>query len=49
MEKKELESLIRFSKTRLNERAGLIMMSPSTVYLLKQTIRGLDKLLARNG
>lgn len=49
MEKKELESLIRFWKTRLNECAGLIMMSPSTVYLLKQTNKGLEELLALDG
>ncbi len=48
MEKKELEGLIRFWKTSLNEQAGL-MMSPSTVYLVKQTIKGLEELLAKDG
>ncbi|MBW2560640.1 MAG: hypothetical protein JRE40_07275 [Deltaproteobacteria bacterium] len=39
---KELESLIHFWKDRLAQHR--LLMSPSTVYLVEQTIKGLEEL-----
>jgi len=45
MDKKELESLIRFHKAALAEHRQF--MSPSTMYLEEQTIKALEELLKK--